>query len=315
MTVEMKATREAYGKALVELGGRDSRVVVLDADLSGSTKSAEFKKAYPERFFNMGIAEANMVDVAAGMALSGLKPYASSFAVFITGRAFEPVRQSICYQNLHVVLCGSHAGINVGEDGGSHQAVADIALMRALPNMKVIVPADYNEAYLAVLESLNMEGPVYIRTSRAKSPVFITKERFELGRFDILKKGKDLSIVACGMLVYTAVEVAEELEKEGISAEVINASTIKPIDEETLYEAAKKTGFVVTIEEHSIIGGLGSAVGEFLSEHLPTGIKRIGLNDTFGESGSKEDLFCKYGFSINSLRNTIKEALANFRIQ
>ncbi len=305
--MEFKATREAYGKALVELGKRDDRVVVLDADLSGSTKSKEFQKQFPNRFFNMGIAEANMAGVAAGMALSGLKPYASSFAVFITGRAFEIVRQSICYQNLHVVLCGSHSGISVGEDGGSHQAIADISLMRSLPNMKVIVPADYNETYLAVLESLNMGGPVYIRTSRAKSPVIIEKERFELGRADVLREGKDVTVVACGMMVSLALEAAELLEKEGIDVEVINASSIKPIDRDTIVKSAKKTGRVVTVEEHTIIGGLGSAVSEVLTDEYPTRVLKIGIEDVFGESGSKEDLFCKFGFTKEAIAKKIKD--------
>ena len=305
--MEFKATREAYGKALVELGKRDDRVVVLDADLSGSTKSREFQKQFPNRFFNMGIAEANMAGVAAGMALSGLKPYASSFAVFITGRAFEIVRQSICYQNLHVVLCGSHSGISVGEDGGSHQAIADISLMRSLPNMKVIVPADYNETYLAVLESLNMEGPVYIRTSRAKSPVIIEKERFELGRADVLREGGNVTVVACGMMVSLALEAAELLEKEGIDVEVINASSIKPIDRDTIVKSTKKTGRVVTVEEHTIIGGLGSAVSEVLTDEYPTRVLKIGIEDVFGESGSKEDLFCKFGFTKEAIAKKIKD--------
>ncbi len=305
--MEFKATREAYGNALVEIGKRDKSVVVLDADLSGSTKSIEFKKHFPERFFNMGIAEANMAGVSAGMALSGLKPYASSFAVFISGRAFEIVRQSICYQNLHVVLCGSHSGVSVGEDGGSHQAVADIALMRALPNMKVIVPADYNEAYLAVLASLDMDGPIYIRTSRAKSPMFVDKERFELGRADVLKEGNDITVVACGMMVYLALEASKILENNGISAEVINESTIKPIDRDTIVTSAKKTGRVVTIEEHTIVGGLGGAVSEVLAEEYPVKVARIGLNDVFGESGTKEDLFCKFGFTKEAVASKIKE--------
>ena len=305
--MEFKATREAYGKALVELGKIDNRVVVLDADLSGSTKSKEFQKQFPNRFFNMGIAEANMAGVAAGMALSGLKPYASSFAVFITGRAFEIVRQSICYQNLHVVLCGSHSGISVGEDGGSHQAIADISLMRSLPNMKVIVPADYNETYLAVLESINMEGAVYIRTSRAKSPVFIRKDRFELGKADILKEGKGVTVVACGMMVNLALEAAKLLEEEGIDAEVINASSVKPIDRDTIVKSAKKTGGVVTVEEHTIIGGLGSAVSEVLTDEYPVRVLKIGIEDVFGESGSKDDLFCKFGFTKEAIAKRIKE--------
>ncbi len=307
--MEFKATREAYGKALCELGKRDGSVVVLDADLSGSTKSKEFKKLFPDRFFNMGIAESNMAGVSAGLALSGLKPYASSFAVFITGRAFEIVRQSICYQNLHVVLCGSHSGISVGEDGGSHQAVSDIALMRSLPNMKVIVPADYNETYLSVLATLDMEGPVYIRTSRAKSPIITNKDRFELGRADVLKEGKDITIVACGMMVSLSLDAAELLKKSGIDAEVINASTVKPLDEETLINSARKTGRVIVVEEHSIIGGLGGAVCECLSKEHPVPVERIGLNDVFGESGSKEDLFCKFGFTKEGIAKRVKEFL------
>ncbi len=306
--MEKKATREAYGRALADIG-KNEKVVVLDADLSGSTKSAEFKKAYPDRFFNMGVAESNMVDVAAGMALSGLKPYASSFAVFVTGRAFEPIRQSICYPNLHVVLCGSHSGISVGEDGGSHQAVVDIALMRSLPNMKVVVPADYKEAYAAVVASVDMEGPVYIRTSRSKSPVFINNNGFELGRAYILKEGKDATIIACGMMSYIALEASELLEKDGIDIEVINAPSIKPLDEETIYSSAKKTNRLFTLEEHSIIGGLGGSVSEFLSENYPVFIHKIGMEDVFGESGTKEDLFCKYGFTAEAVAERIKNKL------
>ncbi len=305
--MEFKATREAYGRALVELGKRDKKVVALDADLSGSTKSIEFKKQFPDRFFNMGIAEANMAGTAAGMALSGLKPYVSSFAVFITGRAFEIVRQSICYQNLHVVLCGSHSGISVGEDGGSHQAVADVSLMRSLPNMKVIVPADYNETYLAVLASLDMEGPVYIRTSRAKSPIITDKSRFEIGRADILRKGKDVTVIACGMMVDLALNASDILEKEGIDVEVINSSSIKPLDQETIVNSAKKTGRVVTLEEHTVIGGLGSAVSETLAQEYPVFVYRLGIGDVFGESGSKDDLFCKFGFTNEAVAKRVKD--------
>ncbi len=306
--MEKRATREAYGRALVEIG-KDEKVVVLDADLSGSTKSADFKKAYPNRFFNMGIAESNMVDVAAGMALSGLKPYASSFAVFISGRAFEPIRQSICYQNLHVVLCGSHSGISVGEDGGSHQAIVDIALMRSLPNMKVVVPADYNETYEVVLSTLYMEGPVYIRTSRAKSPIITDKGKFEPGKVTLLKKGKDASLIACGMMSFVALEVAKELKKYNLDVEVINSPSIKPLDKEGIYKTAKNTGRVFTLEEHSVIGGLGSAVSEFLSEEMPTYVYKIGIEDTFGESGTKEDLFCKYGLTKEVVAKKIKDRI------
>ncbi len=306
--MEKKATREAYGKALVDIG-KNELVVALDADLSGSTKSADFKKVYPNRFFNMGIAESNMVDVAAGMALSGLKPYASSFAVFVTGRAFEPIRQSICYPNLHVVLCGSHSGISVGEDGGSHQAIVDISLMRSLPNMKVIVPADYKETYAAVKASLDMEGPVYIRTSRAKSPVFTNSDNFELGKAQILKEGQDATIIACGMMSYLALEAAELLKKDNINLEVINSASVKPLDEDTVYNSAKKTGRVFTVEEHSIIDGLGSAVCEFLSEHHPVFVHKIGMEDVFGESGTKDDLFCKFGFTKEAVAQRIKDKL------
>ncbi len=303
-----RATREAYGKALVEIGS-DESVVVLDADLSGSTKSKEFADEYPKRFFDMGIAEANMVDTAAGMALSGLKPYASSFAVFITGRAFESVRQSVCYQNLHVVLCGSHSGISVGEDGGSHQSVVDIALMRSLPNMKVIVPADYNEALNAVKATFTMDGPVYIRTSRAKSPIFTDNSRFELGKMHSLKNGKDATIIACGLMVPLALEAQMLLQKEGMDVGVVNMPTIKPLDEDGLYKLSKETNCIFTMEEHSVIGGLGSAVSEFLSEVNPTTVHKIGLEDLFGESGTKDDLFCKFGFTKDTVYKRIKDRL------
>ncbi len=282
----------------------------MDADLSSSTKSAEFKKACPERFFNIGIAELNMVDIAAGFALEGFKVFASSFAVFITGRAFEGIRQSICYQNLDVVLCGSHAGISVGEDGGSHQSVCDISLMRSLPNMKVIVPADYNEAYKAVLALHKSKGPFYLRTSREKSPNF-TSHDFEIGKSYILKKGEDACLFACGQLVELALKASIELEKENISVSVVDVSTIKPLDEETVLHAAKNTGLVFTLEEHSIIGGLGSAIAEFLSENLPKRIKRIGIDDRFGQSGTATDLFCEYGFSVHNITEKIKKSLKN----
>ncbi|MEA1994775.1 MAG: transketolase family protein [Campylobacterota bacterium] len=304
----MKATRDAYGDALLELGRKYKDVVALDADLAGSTKSAKFKEAFPERFFDMGIAEANMVDTSAGLALCGKRPYASSFAVFVTGRAFESVRQSIAYQKLPVVLCGSHGGINLGEDGGSHQAVLDISLMRTLPNMKLVVPADYNETYTAVLSTIKNDGPVYIRTSRAKSPVF-TEGDFVFGRGKALRTGRDVTLVACGFLVWYALEAAKLLEKEGIDASVIDMATVKPIDEEMLYDFAKSTKKMVTIEEHTIFGGLGSAVAEFLSEHYPVKLKRIGMPDVFGESGTGNDLLCKFGFNAIGISNTVREWL------
>lgn len=307
--MEYKATRDAYGKALAEIG-QDKNIVVLDADLSSSTKSIEFKKIYPERFFNIGIAELNMVDIAAGFALEGFKVFASSFAVFITGRAFEGVRQSICYQNLDVVLCGSHAGISVGEDGGSHQAICDISLMRSLPNMQVIVPADYNEAYKALLGVYKNKGPFYLRTSREKSLNFTTHD-FEIGRAYVLKEGKEAYIFACGIVLELALEAAKELEKENINIGVVDVSTIKPLDAQTIYACAKNSKMVFTLEEHSVIGGLGSAICEFLSENLPRKVVRLGINDRFGQSGTSVDLFCEYGFSVNSIIDNIKKSLKN----
>lgn len=307
--MEYKANREAYGKALVEIGA-DKNIVVLDADLSSSTKSIDFKKAYPERFFNIGIAELNMVDIAAGFALEGFKVFASSFAVFITGRAFEAVRQSICYQNLDVVLCGSHAGISVGEDGGSHQAVCDISLMRSLPNMQVIVPADYNEAYKAVIALSKHKGPFYLRTSREKSLNFTTHD-FEIGRAYILKEGSDACIFACGIVVDLALKASLELEKENIKVAVVDVSTIKPLDADTVRLCAKNSKLIFTLEEHSVIGGLGSAISEFLSENLPKRVVRLGINDTFGQSGTSADLFCEYGFTVNNIISNIKKSLKN----
>ncbi|OSS42364.1 Transketolase, C-terminal section [Desulfurella amilsii] len=307
--MEYKANREAYGKALVEVGV-DKNIVVLDADLSSSTKSIDFKKVYPERFFNIGIAELNMVDIAAGFALEGFKVFASSFAVFITGRAFEGVRQSICYQNLDVVLCGSHAGISVGEDGGSHQAICDISLMRSLPNMQVIVPADYNETYKAVLALKKHKGPFYLRTSREKSLNFTTHD-FDIGKAYILKEGSDACIFACGVVLELALKASLELEKENINVGVVDVSTIKPLDADTIYTCAKNSKVVFTLEEHSIIGGLGSAISEFLSENLPKKVIRLGINDKFGQSGTSTDLFCEYGFSVKHIISTIKKSLKN----
>ncbi|MCD6223417.1 MAG: transketolase family protein [Deltaproteobacteria bacterium] len=304
----MKATRDAYGDALVELGGKYKDVVALDADLAGSTRSIKFKKVLPDRFFDMGVAEASMVDISAGLALCDKRPYVSSFAVFITGRAFESVRQSIAYQKLPVVLCGSHGGVNVGEDGGSHQGILDIALMRTLPNMKVVIPADYNETYNAVLTTIDNNGPVYIRTSRMKSPIF-TEGDFYFGKGKILKTGKDVTLVSCGFLVWYALEAAKILEKEGIDVSVIDMATVKPLDEDLVYDFAKSTKRMVTIEEHTIFGGLGSTVAEFLSENYPIKLKRIGMYDVFGESGSCDDLLCNFGFNAIGISYTVREWL------
>lgn len=307
--MEYIATREAYGKALAEIGA-DKRIVVLDADLSSSTKSIEFKKVYPERFFNIGIAELNMVDIAAGFALEGFKVFASSFAVFITGRAFEGIRQSICYQNLDVVLCGSHAGISVGEDGGSHQAICDISLMRSLPNMQVIVPADYNETYKAVIALNKHKGPFYLRTSREKSLNFTTHD-FEIGRAYVIKEGSDATIFACGIVLELALKASLELEKENIKVAVVDVSTIKPLDADTVRLCAKNSKVVFTLEEHSTLGGLGSAISEFLSENLPKKVVRLGISDKFGQSGTSLDLFCEYGFTVNNIISIIKKSLKN----
>lgn len=289
------ATRDAYGKALVKLGRLNPNIVVLDADLSKSTKTIEFAKEFPERFFNLGIAEANMIGTAAGLATCGKIPFASTFAVFATGRVFDQIRMSVCYARTNVKIGASHGGISVGEDGASHQATEDIALMRALPNMNVIVPADGVETEKAVFAAAEFNGPVYIRTGRLKVPViFDEKYQFEIGRGVVLSEGTDVSIIACGLMVRESLEAGKELLKNGIKAKIVNIATIKPIDAELIIKCARETGAIVTCEEHNIIGGLGSAVAEVLAENYPVPMKRIGINDKFGESGSPEELFEKY---------------------
>ncbi len=306
---EMKkvATRDSYGAALCELGEKYDNLVVLDADLAGATKTATFQKAFPDRHFDFGIAEANMVSAAAGMSTAGLVPFASSFAMFVAGRAFEQVRNSIGYPHLNVKIGATHGGISVGEDGASHQCCEDFALMRSIPGMTVICPADDVEAKAAVKAAYEMEGPVYLRFGRLAVPVFHSEDyKFQIGKGEVVKDGTDVAIIANGLLVYEAIVAAEELAKDGINAMVINMATIKPLDEELVLAAAKKCGKIVTCEEHSIIGGLGEAVCGLLSEKLPTPVKRIGVNDEFGHSGPAVDLLKQFGLSSENIVNVTK---------
>ena len=305
------ATREAYGKALAALANTNENVVVLDADLSKSTKTADFKAVAPEKFFNMGIAEGNMMGVAAGLSTCGKVPFVSTFAMFAAGRAFEQIRNSICYPKLNVKVCATHAGLTVGEDGASHQAIEDISLMRSVPNMVVINPADDIETEAAIKAVAEMEGPCYVRLGRmAVSRVNDeTNYNFVIGKGITLAEGNDVAIIATGIMVEAALEVKEELAKEGINARVINIHTIKPIDEELIIKAAKETGVIVTAEEHSVIGGLGSAVAEVVSEKCPVPVLRVGVKDTFGESGKPNELLEKYGLTSNDIANKVKKAL------
>ncbi len=305
------ATRDAYGKALVKLGDINNNVVVLDADLSKSTKTYDFGKTYPDRFFNMGIAEQNLIGAACGFATAGKIPFASSFAMFASGRAFEIIRNSVCYPNLNVKICATHAGITVGEDGASHESVEDISIMRSIPNMTVLVPADGVEAEKMIFEAANVYGPMYVRLGRSAVDTIFTEEyKFEIGKGTVLTEGDDVSIIACGIMVNEAIKASEELKKEGINARVINMSTIKPIDKELIIKSAKETKVVVTAEEHSIIGGLGSAVSEVLAEECPTILKRVGIKDVFGESGNPNDLLEKYGLTYKYIINSVKEVIA-----
>ena len=302
------ATRDSYGKALAALGAEYENVVVLDADLAGATKTGVFQKAFPERHFDCGIAESNMMCVAAGLAATGLVPFASSFAMFAAGRAFEQVRNSIGYPHLNVKIGATHGGISVGEDGASHQCCEDFALMRSIPGMTVICPADDVEAKAAVKAAYEMNGPVYLRFGRLAVPVFHGDDyKFEIGKGEIVKDGKDVAIIANGLLVYEAIKAAEELKEAGIDAMVINMATIKPLDEELVLAAAKKCGKIITCEEHSIIGGLGEAVCSLLSEKLPTAVKRIGVNDEFGHSGPAVDLLKQFGLSAEHIVEVAKD--------
>lgn len=298
-----EATRVAYGNALAELADKNPDVVVLDADLAGATKTAAFKAVCPERFFDMGIAEADMVGTAAGLASCGKIPFATTFAVFATGRAFDQVRNTVCYSNLNVKIVGTHAGPSCGEDGGTHQAMEDIALMRALPNMTVVVPADDVEARAATLAAADHVGPMYLRMARLASPTVHSADdyHFELGKGEVLREGTDLSIIACGMMVPRALEAAEKLSVEGIQARVVNMHTIKPLDEELVADCAKRTGAIVTVEEASVIGGLGSAVAEVVSERCPVPVRRIGVMDRFGKSGNGSELLDEFGLSADHI--------------
>lgn len=305
------ATREAYGKALVELAKNNKDVVVLDADLSKSTKTAEFQKVAPERFFDMGIAEANMMGVAAGMSTCGKIPFVSSFAMFAAGRAFEQIRNSICYPKLNVKICATHAGLTVGEDGATHQSVEDLSLMRSIPNMTVINPSDDVETIAAINAVANMQGPCYVRLGRmAVDTVNANADyKFEIGRGIQLSDGDDVTIIATGIMVQAALEAKDILKKEGINARVINIHTLKPIDKEIILKAAKETGVIVTAEEHSIIGGLGSAVSEVVCEEMPVAVLKVGINDVFGESGKPADLLKAYGLTANDIVSKVKDAL------
>ena len=306
------ATRDAYGKALVELGGINDKVVVLDADLAAATKTGMFKKAYPEKFFDCGIAEGNMMGVAAGLASTGYTVFASTFAMFAAGRAYEQVRNSIAYPGLNVKIGATHAGISVGEDGASHQCCEDIALMRAIPGMTIINPADDVEARAAVLAAAEYEGPVYMRFGRLAVPrIFDEDYKFEWGKAVVLNEGSDVTICATGLMVNEAIEAQKLLAAEGISAEIINVHTIKPLDAETITKSAAKTGAVVTAEEHSIIGGLGSAVAEAICESgKPVPVVRLGVNDKFGKSGPAVELLHIYGLDAQNIVEKAKQAIS-----
>ena len=306
------ATRDAYGKALVELGGINDKIVVLDADLAAATKTGMFKKAYPDRFFDSGIAESNMMGVAAGLATTGYTVFASTFAMFAAGRAYEQVRNSIAYPHLNVKIGATHAGISVGEDGASHQCCEDIALMRVIPGMVIINPADDIEARAAVFAAAEYEGPVYMRFGRLAVPrIFDESYKFELGKAVTLREGSDVTIIATGLMVNEAIEAAKALADEGISAEVINIHTIKPLDKEAVIRSAAKTGAVVTAEEHSIIGGLGGAVAEAICESgKPVPVVRLGVNDVFGRSGPAVELLHIYGLDAQNIVAKAKQAIA-----
>lgn len=305
-----KATRDAYGEALLELGRKRNDIVALDADLSGSTKTSKFAKEFPERFFNMGIAEQDMIGTAAGLALTGKVPFASTFAVFATGRAWDQIRLTLCYSRTNVKVVATHGGITVGEDGASHQALEDIAIMRALPNMNVVVPADAAETTSVINAVAEMKGPVYVRLGRAKVPYVMPDDySFTLGKAYVFHMGKDANIIACGIMVDLALKAADILKKDGIDTGVINMATIKPLDEAVLLEAAKKSKVIVTAEEHSVIGGLGGAVSEFISENHPVLVKRIGIQDTFGCSGPPFELLTYHGLTVEKIVETVKTSL------
>lgn len=305
-----KSTRQAYGEALVELGRQNNNVVVLDADLTKSTKTNLFQEEFPERHINVGIAEADLIGTAAGLATCGKIPFASTFAMFAAGRAFEQIRNTVAYPKLNVKIAPTHAGISVGEDGGSHQSIEDISLMRSIPGMVVLSPADATETKKMIFAAAEYNGPVYIRMGRLDVPVlFDDSYDFQIGVANTVKEGTDVTILATGLMTARALEAAEKLESEGVSVRLINVGTIKPLDGETVLKAAKETKFIVTAEEHSVIGGLGSAVSEFLSETYPTLVKKVGIYDVFGQSGKAEELLEKYELTATKLISVIKENL------
>ena len=306
---EKIATREAYGKALVELGEQNKKVVVLDADLAGATMTKFFKAAHPDRFFDCGIAEANMMNIGAGLSTMGLIPYCSTFAMFGAGRAYEQIRNSIAYPKFNVKICCSHAGVSVGEDGGSHQSVEDIGLMRLIPGMTVIVPADANEARKATFALAEFQGPAYMRLARLATPVFEEDYPFEIGKANVLREGKDAAVFACGLMVNEALEAAKLLAAEGIEISVINVHTVKPIDAACVTEYAQKCGNIVTVEEHSVIGGLGDAVADVLMGKVCCKFRKIGVNDQFGQSGKAADVLREYGLTADQIAVKIKETL------
>ena len=304
------ATREAYGKSLARLGLENKNIVVLDADLSKSTKTAEFKKVCPERFINVGIAEQNLAGISAGLATTGKIPFMSTFAMFAAGRAFEIIRNAICYPNLNVKVCATHAGLTVGADGASHQAIEDLALMRSIPNMVVLNPADAVSADKLIEAAVEYNGPVYVRLGRAPVPVVYNEaSKIEIGKANTIKEGNDVTIIATGIMIAEAMTAAETLEAEGISVRIVDMHTIKPLDNEAVIKAAKETKGIVTAEEHTILGGLGSAVAEVLVENHPTKMRRIGVKDTFGESGTPAELLEKYGLTANDIVKAVKEVL------
>ncbi|MEZ7890899.1 MAG: transketolase family protein [Candidatus Wallbacteria bacterium] len=308
---EMKATRQGYGEALVELGAANPKVVVLDADLSKSTMTYMFAEKYPERFFNMGIAEQNLMCTAGGLSSCGLIPFASTFGVFASGRAYEQIRNTICYAKLNVKIGGTHGGITVGEDGATHQGLEEIALMRAIPNMTVIVPADAHEAKMATIAAANYQGPVYLRLGRDKVETVTdyTKTPFEIGKGYLLEDGTDVTIIATGVMTPIALAAAKELKAKGISAAVVNLPTIKPLDRAIIHEMAHKTGAIVTCEEHQIHCGMGSAVCEYLAQHIPTPVKMVAIEDKFGESGKPLELLEAYGLNAKNIINKVNEVL------
>jgi transketolase len=302
-----KNTRDGYGDALLELGEKDERIVVLDADLAKSTQTERFKLKWPDRFIDCGVAEQNLMTVSAGIATTGKIAFASTFAMFATGRAYDQVRNTIAYSNLNVKICATHGGITVGEDGSSHQALEDITLMRAIPRMKVVVPADYYETREAVKTLAYIDGPAYIRLGRPKVPIIFDDDySFEFEKAPVLREGRDLTIIACGFMLHKALEAAEELASEGIQAEVLNLHTVKPLDREGILASVSKTGKVVTCEEHGVFGGVGGAVAELLGEEMPTPLRMIGIRDSFGTSGSVEDLVEHFGLTSRHIAQTAR---------